>query len=429
MIENISQFIMSLIHDVHAMILKPIFYYEFFAIALIAMVGFGIAQKLCRYLPGDLPKPGKELQTRKEFLAASRHIVLPITICLLLAAGLEFLHYQQIKTVIFRGFVGITLIWSIWSILQAYVSNHVIRKVSTWILVPYALLELFGWFGPVRQALEQFAIVLGDFRLSAYMLINGALLLIFIFWFGGIASSAGEGYIRGNQSLNRATRELLVKLYDIVLYTTLFLVTLDMVGIDITALAVFSGALGVGLGFGLQKIASNFVSGIILLTERSVNINNLIKLNDGTVGYVRRLGARACVIETFDGKEYLVPNEDLITSRVANLTHTNKRGRIEIPVGVSYDSDLHQVKQLMIEAAKSYELASTDEGYTPKCYLMEYADSSVNFLLTFWLNDVTSGVRSARSDVMFNIWDVFKKHNIEIPYPQHDLHIKTPIKG
>jgi small-conductance mechanosensitive channel len=197
---------------------------------------------------------------------------------------------------------------------------------------------------------------------------------------------------------------------------------MNFLGIDLTALAVFSGDLGIGIGFGLQKVTSNFISGIIILFEKTVQNDDLIELNDGTLGFLRNTGSRASLIETYDGKEVMVPNEDLITNRVINYTHSNKKARIKINIGVSYDCDLEKAQKLILEAAKEHPRTTKDPEAL--CFLEEFADSSVNFILLFWVNDVIEGRYGPRSDVLFSIWNKFKENNIEIPYPQRDIHIK-----
>ncbi len=347
------------------------------------------------------------------------------TIILLTVAEQLSLELIEATPVILQAMQRVAMVWLLWVGLRAFVTNPLILTVGIWILVPAALLQLFGLFAPVVEHLDGYSLTLGETKITAYTVIKGIFFFTIIFWLGKLAGNTGENYIRRNPNLNISTKELLVKLFNIALYATLFMLTLNLIGIDLTALAVFGGALGVGLGFGLQKIASNFISGIILLTERSININNLIEMDDGAFGYVRKLGARASIIETLDGKEVMVPNEDFITSRVANLTHSTTRGRILIPVGVSYNCDIHLAHDVMIEATKSCAVVSTAEGYEPACYLKEYGDSSVNFTIAFWMDDVASGRWRAQSDVMFAVWDALKAHNIEIPFPQRDIHLKS----
>lgn len=355
-------------------------------------------------------------------------IIFPALTFLLFSLASSFAAAIHFDGNVLSFLAGMAFIWFLWKLLTVCIKQTLMRFACLWILLPYAFLKLVGWFTPVKEALIQTEVSVANIRVDAFMVINALLVMILIFWFGSALSKLGENYIRQNPAMKTATKELFVKLFDIVLYTALALFALDAIGIDVTTLAVFGGALGVGLGFGLQKIAANFVSGIIIISEGSITINHLIKLNDGTLGYVRKLGIRSCLIETFDGKEYLIPNEDLITSRVANLTHTNRRARVEITIGVSYDSDMNFVRELLLSAATNYERSSKKEGYSPRCFMIEYGDNSVNFSLTFWLDDVTSGIKSAKSDVMFRIWDLFKEHNIEIPYPQRDVHIRSTVK-
>ncbi|WP_025897030.1 mechanosensitive ion channel family protein [Sneathiella glossodoripedis] len=331
---------------------------------------------------------------------------------------------QQTETI--DAIQRLSIVWLLWACINAFVSNTLIRTIGLWMVLPAALLQLFGWFEPVTNLLESYGFTLGKVEITAYTFVKAIFFVSIIIWLGKLISNAGEEYIRRNRSLTRATKELLIKLFDVVLYAVLFMTTLNLIGIDLTALAVFSGALGVGLGFGLQKVASNFISGIILLSERSININNLIEMDDGVFGYVRKLGARASVVETFDGKEVMVPNEDFITSRVANLTHTTTKGRVGITVGVSYGTDLRLAYDLIKTVADDYESAvHDDEELSPQVYLRDFGSSSVDFLLTFWLEDVSKGRWRAKSDVMFAIWDAFKENDIEIPFPQRDLHLRS----
>ena len=199
---------------------------------------------------------------------------------------------------------------------------------------------------------------------------------------------------------------------------------LDVLGIDLTAFAVVGGAIGIGIGFGLQKITSNFISGLILLFEKSVEEGDLIELNDGTIGYVRSTGARYTLIETFESREIMIPNEDFITNRVTNWTFSNSQGRIEINIGVAYGSDLDQVSEILINAAKEHPRCSKQPA--ADSFLVDFGDNSINFTLYFWVDDIVEGLKRPKSDVLFSIWRKFKDNNIEIPFPQRDVHIKNP---
>lgn len=277
----------------------------------------------------------------------------------------------------------------------------------------------------VRQWLDvpELTFVAGTMELSAWGVLRGIVVLALIFWTTAIVSAVVESRIRNLRKMRAATRALVTKVFQIAIYVISGLIALDVVGLDLTTLTIFSGALGIGLGFGLQKVASNFISGLILLLERSVEQDDLIELPDGTYGFVRKSSARYTLIETLDGKEILVPNEDFITSRVINWTLSNDRGRVEIPVGVSYGSDLEEAQKLILEAATEHHRCIADPA--PQCFLREFGDSSINFVLLFWVGDVQIGRWEPQSDVMFAIWRKFKASGIEIPFPQRDVHLKS----
>ncbi len=404
-------------------------YYQLAAIFLAMGLAYGVAHLVRQRIPSlkESDKPSKQ-HRRKWLVQRAGRLIYP-TLVIAFLAVLEALGRDVFEyTTFIHAAQRVAAVWILWVALRAFVTNTLVRAVGLWILVPSALLQLFGIFEPVVEALDSYGFSFGEIEITAYTVLKGIFFVIIVLWVGRILSQTAEDSIRGNRGLTRATKELLVKIINIALYGVLFLVTLDLVGIDLTALAVFGGAVGVGLGFGLQKIASNFISGLILLSEKSITINNLVEMDDGVLGYVRKLGARASIIETFDGKEVMIPNEDFITSRVANLTHNSNKGRVDVPVGVSYNSDLNLVRDLILEAATSYEHTSTEEGYTPHVFLREYGDSSVNFLLVFWLDDVNFGKWGAQSDVMFRIWNSFKAHDIEIPFPQRDVHIRSGLE-
>ncbi len=288
------------------------------------------------------------------------------------------------------------------------------------------VLGALGLLDPAKEFLdsESLTFKIGGFSLSLYKLIKIIIALIVIFWFASTASDLGAKKLRLLRQIKASNRTLLIKALQIIIYIIAFLATLDVIGIDLTALAVFGGAVGIGIGFGLQKITSNFISGLILLFEKSIEEDDMVELSDGTVGFVRHTGARYTLVETFENREIMIPNEDFITNRVTNWTFTNSKGRIDINIGVSYGSDLDKVYKLILEAAEENPNCSKDPK--PECYLREFGDSSVNFLLYFWVDDIIKGKNRPRSEILFTIWRKFKEHNVEIPFPQRDLHIKNP---
>jgi len=304
--------------------------------------------------------------------------------------------------------------------------THLARWVIALLLVGIFTLGSLGHIEPLKEFLDSEALTfkIGNFTLSIYKLLKGTLAFVALLWLASVISVSGEKRIKAINGIKASNRTLLIKGFQSVIYFLIFMIGLDILGIDLTALAVVGGAIGIGIGFGLQKITSNFISGLILLFEKSVEEGDLVELNDGTYGFVRQTGARYTLIETFDSKEIMIPNEDFITNRVINWTYSNNQGRIEIIIGISYDSDIEKARDLILESAKEHERCSIHPE--PQCYIREFADSSVNLLLHFWVDDVTEGRFEPQSDVLLIIWKKFKENNISIPFPQRDLHIKNP---
>jgi small-conductance mechanosensitive channel len=197
-------------------------------------------------------------------------------------------------------------------------------------------------------------------------------------------------------------------------------------GIDLTAFTVLSGAVGVGIGFGLQKVVSNFISGIIILMDESIKPGDTISLGE-TFGWIRELRARFVSVVTRDGREFLIPNEDFITREVINWSFSDKFVRLDVPFGVSYDADPHEVVRVAIEAAASVERVDGTRR-PPVCWLTAFGDSSLDFLLRFWISDPQMGLTNIRGKILMALWDAFKEHDISIPYPHREVIMKTPIR-
>lgn len=297
------------------------------------------------------------------------------------------------------------------------------------LLAAASVLGITGYIQPAIEFLdsERFSLHIGNVRFSAYTLIKGLLIILVIFWIARLVSEFGRKKIRGLSKIKAANRAIIAKSYQVIVYFVALMAALELLGIDFTGLTIFSGAVGIGVGFGLQKITSNFISGLIMLFEKSVEEGDLIELNDGLAGFVVETGARYTLVETFEGHEVMVPNEDFITNRVTNWTFNNTRGRISIDVGVSYDSDINLAYDLMLEAATEHPRTSDDPA--PECFLVNYGESSVDFSLYFWVDDIIEGRKRPRSDVLFSIWEKFKQHGIKIPFPQRDIHMIDQAKN
>ncbi len=317
---------------------------------------------------------------------------------------------------------SVSVVGVLYAAINLFITHPLVRTAAIWIAIPVATLKVFGWLDETIGFMDGVALSVGNIRISLFMLFKAVIAGAFFFWLGRLSNTAGKRVIHKQESIDAPTRELFAKLFEIILFLVIFVMLLQVMGLDLTALTVFGGALGVGLGFGLQQIASNFISGIILLLERSMGIGDYIELEDGKAGILKQLNMRSSTLETFDGKEIMVPNEKFITSQFINWTRDDPRQRYEVEFSVSYDSDLHQVKELVEAAVAKHPRVLTDPEH-PDCELRGFGDSGVSFAIEFWVNGLDDGKNKFSSDVLFLIWDVLKDNEISIPFPQRDIRI------
>ncbi|MGB7431789.1 MAG: mechanosensitive ion channel domain-containing protein, partial [Ahrensia sp.] len=233
-----------------------------------------------------------------------------------------------------------------------------------------------------------------------------------------------SSFIRKQAEMRPATRELAAKTVEIAIFGAAFLLLMNIMGISMSALAVLGGAIGVGLGFGLQKIASNFISGIILLLEGQATVGDYVELDAGQAGTIVKMNARATILETYDGRWIVVPNEDFIVTRVTNYSDSGSANRYEAPFSVSYDTDINLVPDI-VEAAVATHPGVLAKPYPPDCELRGFGESGIDFAVEFWVNGLDDGENKYTSDVLFLIWNALKDNNIEIPYPRRVIEIKN----
>jgi small-conductance mechanosensitive channel len=231
-----------------------------------------------------------------------------------------------------------------------------------------------------------------------------------------------EARIRTSQSLSPTVQLLFAKSLKTVLVALAVLIAIRSVGVDMTGLAVVGGALGFGVGFGLQRIVSNLISGVILLVDRSIKPGDVIAVS-GTYGWVTALGGRYVSVVTRDGVAHLIPNETLISERVENWTHTHRRTRLKVDLRVHYRSELSRVIAICEGAALETERVLPEPA--PKCLLIEFGEAGLNLQLRFWIADAQNGVQNVKSAVLLRIWEAFCRERIEVPYPQRDVHVRA----
>ena len=308
--------------------------------------------------------------------------------------------------------------WVVIALAAALVRNRFLRRVVSWALWIYATLFYLGVAETVASFLDGLALSAGEFRLSILDIILAIAVVGLLFTGARLLTGTASASIRRNEDISPSMQVLAVKVLQMVLYTGAFFLGMRAIGIDLTGLAVLSGAIGVGLGFGLQKVVSNLVSGVIILLDKSIKPGDVISLGD-TFGWINSLGARYVSVVTRDGKEYLIPNEDLITGQVVNWSHSNDFVRLDIFFGTAYGDDPHQVRRLAIEAAQSVDRVLSFKA--PVCHIVGFGDNSVDYILRFWIKDPTGGLTNIRGNVYLALWDTFQAQGISIPFPQREV--------
>lgn len=317
--------------------------------------------------------------------------------------------------------LSLSLAWLFASVLSRIVRNRFVARALAWLTWIYAALVILGIDDDAATFMEGLAIPLGAVRLSALMVLKAALLLIATVWLAVVVGKYIDERVRISEELTPSIRVLVGKVAKVGLVLVAGAIALSSVGLDLTALTIFSGAVGVGLAFGLQKVVSNFVSGMIILLDKSIKPGDTISL-EGTFGWVRELRARFVSVVTRDGREYLIPNEDFITQRVINWSFSDNLVRLDVNFGVSYDADPHKVSELAIKAAMSVGRVEADRR--PVCWLTDFGESSLNFVLRFWIHDPQQGLTNVRGRVLLALWDTFRENGIDIPYPHREIIMK-----
>ena len=311
--------------------------------------------------------------------------------------------------------------WLLIRFASALIPNAVIAKVVAIFAWIVAALHVLGLLTPVVGLLENSSFGLGAARISLLTISETLLVLAVLLWMSSILGGFLERRIEGVVNLTSTSKVLFGKLVRTVLISLAFLFALAATGIDLTALAVFTGAVGVGIGFGLQRTVSNLFAGIVLLLDKSIKPGDILEVG-GTFGWVASLGARYVEVETRDGTQFLIPNEDIITHQVFNWTHQNDNVRLKIRARVAYDADVRKALALMREAAgRAPRILKTP---APNPLVIGFGENGLELELRFWIADVRNGIHNVSSDVFLDILDLFRENDIKVPLPQRDIHVQ-----
>ncbi len=404
---------------------SPQFYAQVIAIVAAVIIGRIAATQVSTklFLFNAEPVDGKLLRYRR-LLYSCRDLLRPALVVVALMIAAAICDSSVGSSWLVRLASVAATISLLHSVIKRFVKNPIANAGARWIGLPVAAVYMFGYMPQLIGWLDSTALQAGNIRISALAILKAAIFGAIFFVVGRMSSNAGQKVIRDQETVDIQTRELAAKALELLVFCIVGLLLMNVLGLDLTTLAVFGGALGVGLGFGLQQIASNFISGIIILLERSIKVGDYIELEDGRTGILQNINMRSSTLATFDGKDIMVPNERFITTRFVNWTKSDPRQRYEVPFVVSYDTDLHKVPPLIEKAISSHQHV-LQEPEKVSCEIKRFGDFGAHFAVKFWVNGIDDGPNNFTSDVHFLVWDALQKGKIKMATPNHQVMITS----
>ncbi len=394
---------------------SPQFYAQVGAIVVAVTAATLVARKTLAAVPffKAPPEPGP-LYRLRQAAYATRDMLLAIFAVLALAVAVQATESTIGASWLIRIAQSVAVVNVLYTAISRYLTHPILRAAGLYLVIPIAALKVFGWFDETMSWLDAISLEAGNIRISLLALLKAGIFGSALFWLGRISNDAGQRVIRKQEALDLPTRELFAKLFQIALFCACFILLLQLLGLDLTALAIFGGALGVGIGFGLQQIAANFISGIIILLERSLRIGDYVEMEGGKAGLLKELNLRSATLATFDGKEILVPNEKLITTSVVNWTRAGTQQRQEVQFMVGHDTDVESLVRIIRDTVSTHPGVLNGMG-PADCQLRSIGEKGLTFVVEFWVDGVAGGPHKVPSDVRLCIWEALRKHKIPLP--------------
>ena len=409
--------------------LSPAAWSQFALLVLAYLLAIVVARRL-RGLLTRVITPAEDADNM--FAQARRTVLLGLPLLLpLLAYLFTAIGESVVRSVFDSGAViafgkRVFMFLAVRTLVKEIITDPFLKLLGRYVLIPVAALYAVALLDPLVARLNEMTVSLGNISFSVMSLVRGVIAGGVLFWLGGWSNRQTAQFIENQKDMRPSLRQLMAKVIEFTIFGVAFLLLLNIMGINLSALAVIGGAIGVGLGFGLQKIASNFISGVILLVEGQATVGDFVELDGGEAGQIVKMTARAAILETFDGRWIVVPNEDFITTRVVNYSDSGSANRYEAPFSVSYDTDINKVPPI-IEAAVATHPDVLDTPYPPDCELRGFGDSGIDFAVEFWVNGLDDGPNKYTSDVLFLVWNALKDNGIEIPYPHRVVEFKGDV--
>ncbi|MEL6617232.1 MAG: mechanosensitive ion channel domain-containing protein [Pseudomonadota bacterium] len=401
-----------------------------FGLLLVAYVAAVLVTRRLRPTLARLLDPGEAdgyIAQARRFVAQFLPLLLPLMAYVFTGIGESVVRSLFDSGAVIAFGKRVFLFLAVRALVRDIIQDPFLKLLGRYILIPVAALYALGLLELVATRLEETVVPLGNLSFNLLWMLQFLAVGGVIFWLGQWSNSQSTQFIQNQQDMRPSLRQLVAKTIEFTIFAVAFLVLMNIMGINLSALAVLGGAIGVGLGFGLQKIASNFISGVILLVEGQATVGDYVELDGGEAGTIVKMTARAAILETFDGRWIVVPNEDFITTRVVNYSDSGSANRYEAPFSVHYDTDINKVPEIVGAAVAKLPFVLDDpEG--PDCELAGFGDSGVDFVVEFWVEGIDDGRNKYRSHVLFAIWNALKDNGIEIPYPHRVVELSGELR-
>ena len=427
-LERINQIATEFIEKANNAISQPETYTQLGMIVVIYVVSFLLAGRIKHYAPFlNARDADPAAHPLRKFAGKLGNLVFPLLAILLLRISVEVSQIALDQGWLVQTALTVAILLLFNSIVNDFISNLVVARIFKWLGMPLLFLHLLGLLSGLIEILESMSISIGNIEISAYGIARVAIFGSLLFWLGRVSSKTGRELITKQENLDIRTREVAAKLFEVGIFFVIFLLLLQIMGINLTTLAVFGGAIGVGIGFGLQAIASNFISGIIILLDRSVSIGDFVEIEDGRSGVVRELSLRSTTLETYDGKDIVVPNEKFIVEPFTNWTHKDKNQRYRVDFSVAYRTDIRKLVDVIKEVVARHPQVISGEDVPieerPDCEIDSFGDSGVNMFVEFWMEGIDDGKNRVGGDLLLDIFEAMREHGFEIPYPQREVRV------
>jgi len=406
---------------------SPPFLAQIGAIALVWFLAPILTRALRKqvFLFRDPPEPDSKLRIARDYIYRSREFLrAAIQVLLLAIFALVLKNIQPLgQDWLVKLAQGLAVVFLLYRMIKTFIPNPLFQKLAIWIVIPLAVLMVFGYFDDFTDALKGTELLrMGDTPITLMTVVQLGIFGALFFKLGGIANDKGQKAIRSQESLDSSTREVVSKIFQIILFAIVFILVMGAAKIPLSGLVVIFSALSLGIGLGLQPVAANFVSGMIILFDRSVRVGDFVSMEDGREGFVEAINMRSTTIETTDGKDIMVPNMTFIESTYENWTHKDPRQRYEVYFTVAYDTDLDKLEDIVIPVFVNHP-SVLNEPEEPDLELREFGDSGVNFAVEFWCSGIDDGPNKFTSDLNFAIWRALRANNIRMPLPQSEVRL------